>query len=73
MLGLLANEASPSDSARIQVVSLPEIAGLERPLDPTFLTDSRVNSSFLNWLQNRMGMSFTENDGLRKVWSFASL
>ncbi|WP_407305624.1 diphosphate--fructose-6-phosphate 1-phosphotransferase [Desulfosporosinus sp. SB140] len=72
MLGLPSDLIDFAEGQKVQLVELKGIAGLERPVDPRYLTESGIDPSFTTWLQNKMGEPLAEADSARQVWSIAA-
>lgn len=67
MLGLQGKAVGLTDEARVQLVTFRNVAGMERPLDPNFLTEYGIDQSFMAWLQSRMGEPLASSDSERQV------
>lgn len=72
MLGLPEKDVVLAEDMKAQLTELPSIAGLERPVDPCYLTEDGIDPSFTAWLQNKMGEPLVEAESARQVWSLAA-
>ena len=72
MLGLPAETVDFTEDGKAQLAELKSIAGLERPVDSRYLTESGIDPSFTAWLQNKMGESLAEANSALQVWGLAA-
>lgn len=71
MLGL-TDQVVGLNEVKVEPVAFKDIAGLERPLDPSFLNGWGLNPSFAGWLQARMGEPLAETESTLDVWLLAN-
>ena len=72
MLGLPDQVVDSAAGTKVQLVTFGDTAGLERSVDPCFLTEWGISPSFTAWLQNRMGEPLAGADSAHQVWFLAS-
>ncbi|HBW34145.1 diphosphate--fructose-6-phosphate 1-phosphotransferase [Desulfosporosinus sp. BICA1-9] len=72
MLGLPTEAIDFVEGGKAQLAELKGIAGLERPVDPCYLTESGIDPSFTTWLQNKMGEPLADANSARQVWELAA-